>query len=136
MTSGLRKMHKTMWIMLIVIVPILIFLSIKSIQQPVLTDSDVSLTAKLSGERAIIDNEYFFMSIDEEEDSNTLKLILKKPLKSASSIVYEENINRQNRTFLGVLDKKGIYTFELNKLTESITIYDEIKKNDIINIKL
>ncbi|WP_109302672.1 hypothetical protein [Aquimarina sp. AU474] len=136
MTSGLRKMHKIIWIMLIVIVPVLIFLSIQSIKQPLLTDSDVLLTSEESGKRAVIDNEHLSISIDEQGSSNTLQLILKKPLKSASSIVYAVSSNQQKRSLLGVLDTKGIYTFELNKLTESITIYDEIKKSDIINIKL
>ncbi|WP_024771797.1 hypothetical protein [Aquimarina macrocephali] len=135
MTSGIRKMHKIIWILLIIIMPVLIILSIKSIKEPLLTDGDVSLTPTLSGQRIIIEDDIFFISIKEQSSFNSLQIILKRPIKSASSLIYGIS-NHKKDTYLGTINKKGVYTFEIDKKIRSIRIYDEIKKNDIINIEL
>ncbi|WP_106793291.1 hypothetical protein [Aquimarina sp. Aq78] len=135
MTSGLRKMHKIVWILLIIVMPVLIFLSIKSIKEPLLTDGDVSLTPIRSGQRIVLDDDSFFIGIKEQNSLNALQIILKRPLQSASSLIYGIS-NHKKDTYLGTLDKKGVYTFEIDKKIRSIRIYDEIKKNDIINIEL
>ncbi|WP_025667164.1 superantigen-like protein SSL4 [Aquimarina megaterium] len=136
MTSGLRKTHKIIWIVLIIIMPVLIVLSIKSIKEPLLTDGDLSLTPILSGQRIVLDDDSFFIGIKEQNSLNALQIILKKPLKSASSLVYGVLPSKKKDTYLGVLDKKGVYMFEIDKQIRSIRIYDEIKKSDIVNIEL
>jgi len=135
MTSGLRKTHKIIWLLLIIAIPILLILSVNSIKEPLLTDSDIS-TSETIGQRTVLENENFLISIKEQETSNALQIILKKPLKSASSIVYGVTPNNEDGAYLGILDKKGIYTFDVDKSTKSIRVYDEIKKNNIINIAL
>ncbi|MBG6130069.1 phage terminase large subunit-like protein [Aquimarina sp. EL_43] len=136
MTSGLRKTHKIIWIVLIIIMPVLIVLSIKSIKEPLLTDDDLSLTPILSGQRIVLDDDSFFIGVKEQNSLNALQIILKKPLKSASSLVYGVLPSEKKDTYLGVLDKKGVYMFEIDKQIRSIRIYDEIKKSDIVNIEL
>ncbi|WP_299247066.1 hypothetical protein [uncultured Aquimarina sp.] len=136
MTSGLRKTHKIIWIILLITVPVLIMFSIHSIKEPLLTDNDVLLSEKISGQRSVLENDTFYISIKEQNSSNALQVILKKPLKTASSIVYSLTPSNGNGTYLGTLSKKGIYQFEVDKSTRSIRIYDEIKKNNIINITL
>lgn len=136
MTSGLRKTHKIIWIVLIIIMPVLIVLSIKSIKEPLLTDGDLSLTPILSGQRIVLDDDSFFIGVKEQNSLNALQIILKKPLKSASSLVYGVLPSEKKDTYLGVLDKKGVYMFEIDKQIRSIRIYDEIKKSDIVNIEL
>ncbi|WP_298309786.1 hypothetical protein [uncultured Aquimarina sp.] len=135
MTSGLRKTHKMIWLLLIIAIPILLVLSVNSIKEPLLTDSDIS-TSETTGQHTVLENENFLISIKEQATSNALQIILKKPLKSASSIVYGVTQNNEDGAYLGVLDKKGIYTFDVDKSTKSIRVYDEIKKNNIINIVL
>ncbi|WP_298544564.1 hypothetical protein [uncultured Aquimarina sp.] len=136
MTSGLRKAHKITWILLLIAVPVLIMFSIHSIKEPLLTDNDVLLSEKISGQRTVLENDTFYISIKEQNSSNALQIILKKPLKTASSIVYSLTPSNGDGTYLGTLSKKGIYQFEVDKSTRSIRIYDEIKKNNIINITL
>lgn len=116
--------------------PVLIVLSIKSIKEPLLTDDDLSLTPILSGQRIVLDDDSFFIGVKEQNSLNALQIILKKPLKSASSLVYGVLPSEKKDTYLGVLDKKGVYMFEIDKQIRSIRIYDEIKKSDIVNIEL
>lgn len=136
MTSGLRTAHKIIWILSIIIIPVLIFLSIQSIKEPFLTDSDTITTSKLSGELMVLENESFLIRIKKQKTHNTLRIILKKPLRSASSIVYGTKSDREGGIYIGTLENKGIYTFEVDKSTKGIRIYDAIKKNDILNIEL
>lgn len=136
MTSGLRKTHKIIWILLLIIIPVLIMFSIHSIKEPLLTDGDVLISEEVSGQRTILENDSFYISIKEQNSSNALQVILKKPLKTASSIVYGVTSSNGDGKYLGTLSKKGIYKFEVDKSIKSILIYDDIKKNNIINIAL
>ncbi|WP_299443666.1 hypothetical protein [uncultured Aquimarina sp.] len=136
MTSGLRKTHKIIWILLLIAVPVLLMFSIHSIKEPLLTDSDVLISEKVSGQRTVLENDTFYISIKEQNSSNALQVILKKPLKTASSILYGITPSNGDGNYLGTLSKKGIYQFEVDKSTKSIRIYDDIKKNNIINIAL
>ncbi|MDH7447762.1 hypothetical protein [Aquimarina sp. 2201CG14-23] len=135
MTSGLRKTHKIIWLLLIIVIPILLVLSVNSIKESLLIDGDVTVS-ETSGQRTVLDDESFLIGIKELETSNTLQLILKKPLKSASSLVYGVTPSNTDGKYLGTLDKKGVYTFKIDKSIKSIRVYDEIKKNNIVNIEL
>jgi hypothetical protein len=136
MTSGLRKAHKIIWIVLGLLGAVLIVLSINSVKQPFLTDSDASIATTTEGVHTIEDNAQFYMSIEEQANSNTLQIVLKRPLKSASTIVYTLTSDLKKGTFLGTIDKKGLYAFDIDKSIKKIQLYDGIKNNEIRNIDL
>lgn len=136
MTSGLRKAHSIIWICLIVIIPILLVLSVKSIREPLITDNDVTIKSTSNGEQTILENSQFLIGVKELNSVKHIRIILKKPLKSASSMVYGTLNNGTTDQFLGVIDKKGVYQFKADTSIKTIRIYDEIKKNNIIKLEL
>ncbi|AXT19122.1 hypothetical protein D7030_14140 [Flavobacteriaceae bacterium AU392] len=137
MTSDLRKVHKIIWIILIIAIPVLIVFSIKSIKEPLFTDSDLKIVSKNNVQNTILDNDSFHISVQGKNTSlNMLNIVVKKPLKSASSIVYGTSSDSGKEIYLGVIDKKGIYTFDIDRSIKGLRIYDDIKKIDISNLKL
>ncbi|MEP0263037.1 hypothetical protein [Dokdonia sp.] len=136
MTSGLRKAHKIIWIVLGLLGAVLIVLSINSVKQPFLTDSDASIATITEGVHTIEDNTQFYMSIEEQANSNKLQIVLKTPLKSASTVVYTLTPDHKKGAFLGTIDKKGLYAFDIDKSIKKIQLYDGIKNNEIRNIDL
>lgn len=137
MTSDLRKAHKIIWIILIIAIPVLIVFSIKSIKEPLFTDSDLKIVSKDNVQNTILDNDSFHISVQGKNTPlNMLNIVVKKPLKSASSIVYGTSSNSEKEIYLGIIDKKGIYTFDIDKSIKELRIYDDIKKIDISNLKL
>lgn len=130
MTTPLRKTHKVLWILLAIIMPILIVFSIGSIKNVLLTDNDVIVNST-SGE-TLLENQQFTVSVHKTNRIQTLHIVLKTPLKNASSLVY----STPKDVLIGTLTKKGIYAFELPLGSNGIRIYDEIKETDILNIAL
>ena len=133
MTRGLRITHRYIWLMLLISVPVLIVFAIKGIEEPIFIDADVNISPKISKIIAL-DDDRFFIGIDKRDSINSLEIIIKKPLKNSSATVYG-NYDK-DKTYIGKIDKKGMYKFELSNRFESITIYDGIKKVEILNQKL
>ncbi|MDY8134551.1 hypothetical protein [Aquimarina sp. 2201CG5-10] len=136
MTSGLRNTHKIIWILLIIAVPILIILSVQSIKEPLFSDNDELFISETSNQRTILEDQNFLIHIKEQNTGNVLHIILKKPLKSASSLVYGITTDTQKEVYIGTLNNTGQYSFDIDKLIKKVKIYDEIKQNDILNIEL
>ncbi len=130
MITSLRKTHKILWMLLAIVMPLLIVLSIGSIKKVLLTDSDVIVNST-SG-NTLLENQQFTISIHKTNNTLILHVVLKKPLKNASSLVY----STPNDILIGTITKKGIYDFELPSGSNGIRIYDEIKEIDILNIAL
>jgi hypothetical protein len=136
MTSGLRKAHKIIWIVLTVVGVVLIVFSIKSVKQQLHTDGDIAITTASDAVHTIENNPQLYVSIEELANSNTLQIAIKKPLKSASTVVYALTPENNQGAFLGSIDKKGLYTFDIDKSIKKIQLYDGIKNNEIRNIDL
>ena len=136
MTSGLRKAHKIIWIVLVLIVPVLIVFSVTGIKEPLLTDSDLVLSNYETANQSILEDEHFSISLKVEKTVNKLQIILKRPLKSASAVVFGISSKANKEEYLGTIDRKGVYTFNLRKATKGIRIYDGLKEIEILNIKL
>ena len=62
---------------------------------------------------------------------NYLEIILKSTLKSASSVVYEVDVDGKKTNILGQLTTAGLYKFNINKTPKGILVYDELKKASI-----
>ncbi len=134
MTSELRKIHKIIWLMLIVVVPILIFLSVLGIEKSLLTDGDLSTEISIQNQHIILENDELTIGLEKQNSAYKLRVILKRPLKSPAPIIYGTSSTNTD-IYLGVLDKKGIYTFNVERSLTGIKIYDGLKKEDIIKIE-
>ncbi|SHJ37330.1 hypothetical protein [Aquimarina spongiae] len=132
MTSGQRKAHKLIWMFLVIAIPVFVIFALKSIKEPFITDSDLSSREEITG-KLILDDAQFQIQL---LDKSNIQIILKRPLKSASSSVYGISSNNESEIFLGVLDKKGIYQFQINPNCKSIKIQDDIKHINLFNIEL
>ena len=136
MTSGLRKVHKFMWLFLGALGIVLIVASIKSVKQSFPLDNDLSAIEPVEGFHTIQDNADWLIHIKEATPKNTLEIIVKRPLKSASTGVYAATSDQERGSFLGSMDKKGLYTFEVDKTVTNIQLFDAIKNTTIQNIAL
>lgn len=135
MTSHLRKAHKIIWMLLLVTVPVVMVFAVLETKKPAINDGDLVLSEASLGPLSI-DNENFSVSVQKEGAVEHLQLILKRPLKNPSAVIYGISSEENKEYFIGEIDKKGFYNFELNKSTKKVRIYDAIKKEDIINIEL
>lgn len=128
MNSGLRKAHTYIWLLLVVIIPIVIFFSIKNLAL-YSSESDAVSQIKDSNKKHLtsFENELIKASVYE----NSIELILKSTLKNPSSIVYEMNEEGTKSNSIGQMTSAGIYNFTIHKLPKGIIIYDAIKNVEI-----
>ena len=136
MTFNLRKTHKIVWMLLVILVPVLIVFSILEIKEPLLTDADLVVTKSLAPQKMVFEDVNFRVGVATGEGEDTLQIILKRPLKSASAVVFGITSKGNKQEYLGTIDKKGVYTFRIKKSLKNIKIHDGLKGEDIINIKL
>jgi hypothetical protein len=133
MTSGLRKAHKYIWLLLIIIVPVMMFYSIKDLD---LFSSGNNTISELSGSKKInlktSENDMIKASIFESQ----VEIILKMTLKNSSSVVYEMDEKGNKSAVIGQLTAAGIYHFTINNLPKGIIIYDAIKQVEITKFSL
>ena len=136
MTSGLRKAHKFMWLFLGALGMVLIVASIKSVKQSLPLDKNISAVEPVEGFHIVQDNADWLIQIKEATPKNKVDIIVKRPLKSASTGVYTTSSNQEREAFLGSMDKKGVYSFEVDKTVTNIQLFDAIKNTTIQNIEL
>lgn len=136
MTSGLRKAHKVIWMVLGILGVVLIIASINSVKEPLGIDSDTSISSTKENVRTIEDDAQLSVNVEELASINKLHIVIKKPLKSAATGVYVLTNDQERGAFLGSIDKKGLYMFTIEKTAKKIQLYDGIKKSVIRNIDL
>ncbi len=133
MTSELRKAHKYIWLLLIIIVPVIMFFSIKDLD---LFSSGTNTASQLSGSKKVtlksFENDIVKIAVFEGH----IEIILKTTLKNSSSVVYEMNEKGNKSNVIGQLTTAGIYNFNINNLPKGIIIYDEIKLVEITKFSL
>ncbi len=131
MTSGQRKAHKYIWLLLIIIVPILIIFSIKDLDA-FASKNNISNEFKVSKDAVLkaAENELIKVSLS----SNSIEIILKSTLKNASSIVYESDSEGNKKEIIGQLTTSGIYNFKIENQPKGIVLYDELKENVITKL--
>ena len=134
MTSGLRKAHKYIWIVLAILIPIIIGFSVKdlsifSAEEHLEIISTVnSKTILKTGE-----NELLKVSVFEKDSMTSVEIILKTPLKHPSLGVFLAKNNERGH-FIGQLNAVGIYNFEVTTIPKGIIVYDDIKETTITKI--
>jgi len=128
MTSGLRKAHKYIWLLLIIVVPVIMYFSVKNLD---VFSSVNNASSQLIGSKKVslksYENEIVRTSVFESH----VEIILKSTLKNSSSIVYEMDKKGNKSNVIGQLTTAGIYNFDINNLPKGIIIYDDLKQVEI-----
>lgn len=130
MNSGLRKAHKYIWLLLIVIVPVIVFFFVKNLDVFASENSVSSFTTSKKTSIKSFENEIIKVSFHD----NTMEIILKSSLKNSSSIVYTVDEKGDKEDVIGQLTTAGIYNFNVNALPKGIIIYDALKAIEITKL--
>ncbi len=128
MTSGLRKAHKYIWLLLAIIIPVVLIFAIK--------DLNITLSKKNKNSHAVISKENVLKVFENDILKSSLfeshiEIILKTTLKNPSSIVYEMDEKGNKSNVIGQLTTAGIYKFDINNIPKGIIISDDLKNIDI-----
>ena len=128
MTSGLRKAHKYIWLLIAIVIPIGMIFAIKDLD---FYSSERHNISELEGSKEVSLNSFENDIVKVSVYESHIELILKLTLKNSSSIVYEMNTKGNKSNVLGQLTTAGIYKFKINKLPKGIIISDDLKNVDI-----
>ena len=132
MTSGLRKAHKYIWLVLVISVPILMFFSVKDLAIFSLEKQTANIIIDTSKKNAIASTENAIIKAYLYESQ--LDIILKTTLKNSSSIVYEMDDSGNKSNSIGQLTTAGNYKFNIKNLPKGIIIYDALKAIEITKL--
>ena len=136
MTSGLRKAHKYIWLLIAIGIPILIVFSIKDLD--IFSTKNLSLSeieATKSNIIKVAENDLIKVSLIKKDSTNSIEVILKSTLKSPSSLVYELLKNNEKGVLIGQLTTVGIYYFDAKESLKGIVIYDTLKEKLISKLE-
>lgn len=125
MNSGLRKAHKYSWLLLVLIIPLIMYFSIKDL---IILDPTKKTDINHNFTKSIPEREFENDLIKVAFYPKNIEIILKTTLKNASSTIYTIDDNLKKQKLIGQLTTAGIYTFELNDIPKNIMIYDDIKE--------
>ncbi len=128
MTSGLRKTHLLIWLVLAMLLPVLLFFAVKNLavfQSNSAHNSPVEISE--GNVLKVQENDMVKASLFK----NHIELILKSALQNPSSVVYAMDEKGNKLNVIGQLTAAGIYSFDINKLPKGIIITDTIKNEDI-----
>ena len=128
MTSGQRKVHKIIWLLLAIIIPLIMIFAVKDLN--ILSSKNNQQFQKTNSKEKIL-NAYENELIKATVYENYVEIILKSTLKSASSVVYEMDFEGKKTNIIGQLTTAGLYKFNINKKPKGILIFDELKKVSI-----
>lgn len=130
MTSGQRKVHKFAWISIGIVIPVLIFFSIRNLdfQEPQHSSAVIETTSEAAIKS--VENEFLKLNLY----SNSIEVIVKTSLKTPSAVVYTINENEIKERTLGQVSTVGIYRFNTNERAKGIIIFDGIKKTEITKL--
>jgi len=136
MTSGQRKAHKYIWLLIAIGIPALIVFSIKDLDVfSSKSDSISKVEATKSNVIKIAENELIKASLIKMDSTYSIEVILKSTLKNPSSLVYELYKNDEKGELIGQLTTVGIYNFELKQSLKGIIIYDALKETLISKLE-
>jgi len=136
MTSGLRKAHKYIWLLIAIGIPVFIVFSIKDLD--VFSSKSISLSeieATKSNVIKVIENDLIKASLIKEDSTNYIEVILKSTLKNPSSLVYKLDQNDEKGELIGQLTTIGVYKFELEQSLKGIVVYDALKETLISKLE-
>nr|WP_321246149.1 hypothetical protein [uncultured Psychroserpens sp.] len=128
MTSGQRKAHKYIWLLLAIVIPVVMVFAIKDLN---IFSSENSTSSTFEGSKKdslkSFENDIIKASLFESH----IEIILKSTLKNTSAVVYEMDKKGNKTIIIGQLTTAGIYNFNINNLPKGIIIYDDLKHVEI-----
>ena len=130
MTSGQQSAHKFIWIAMVIVLPLLIFSSIRHLNFDVQTTT-MSEESEMGNNTLVVEQDWIRTAVVNNNDETTLQIRLKTPLKHPSALVYTLNKWGQKDQLLGQLQGIGDYEFRLDTPFEGILLYDAIKEEEI-----
>ncbi len=134
MTSGQRKAHKYIWLLLLICIPIGIYFSVKDLsfssEKTLASETEITKKDILK----TVQNEV--IKITTYKKVNSIEIILKTPLKNATSVAYLLNKDFTKGKFIGQLATVGVYNFNIDKEENiiGIAIYDALKETLITKL--
>lgn len=131
MTSGQRKAHKVLWLLLVIIIPTIIVFAVKDLDifNPVENEfADIESSKKKVLKSS--ENELIKVSLYE----NSIEIILKSALKNSSSVVYGLDDNEKKGQLIGQISNVGIYSFKTSKQLKGIVVFDVLKETEITKL--
>jgi len=131
MNYGLRKAHKYIWLILVIIIPIVILFSIMDLG---VFSSENDGVSQIDSSKMInigyVENDLISASFSE----NKIKIILKTTLKNSSSVVYAIDAKGNKSDIIGQLTTAGIYTFNSISKPKGIIISVDLKNVQITKL--
>ncbi|WP_422105955.1 hypothetical protein [Winogradskyella sp.] len=131
MTSGQRKAHKFIWLVLAVAIPIFMFITIKNLDFNRSDDNDITAVKTLN-EKFIKTAENDLIKVNVYK--KYIEVILKSPLKHASSVVYATSNQGKKGQALGQLTTVGIYKFNITDVPTGLLVYNPLKELEITKL--
>ena len=128
MTSGQRKAHQYIWLLLAIAIPLVMIFAVKDFA---VFSSKVTIEATVAGSKKASLKSFENDIVKTAVFESYIEIILKATLKNASSVVYEMDEKGNKTKVIGQLTTAGIYEFNINNLPKGIIIYDDLKKVEI-----
>ena len=113
MIGSQRKVHRLIWLVMAVILPVLLFFATKDLE---------------FGSKPYQDQEQLEVKLTKNK---TVLIELKKPFPNASSVIYEVDSNGNLGKLLGQFQGMGTYEFELSDTASGIAVVDKLKNTNI-----
>jgi hypothetical protein len=136
MTSGQRKAHIYIWLLIAIGIPVLIVFSINDLDVfSSKSASSIEIATTKNNVIKVAENELIKASLIKMDSTNSIEVILKSTLKNPSSLVYELNKNNEKGELIGQLTTVGIYNFDTKESLKGIVIYDALKEKLISKIE-
>ncbi len=129
MDAQLRKRHKYIWLVLVVMLPVLLGFVIKDLN----FSSQKTITKQLANGSILkeIKTDNVHAVLRKQDSGYLLEVNLIKPLQSASNLLQGVADTSKEVFVIGQLEGMGLYRFDLDQDIQGIMIYDALKKQEI-----
>ncbi|MGV6830779.1 MAG: hypothetical protein ACWA5P_04330 [bacterium] len=126
-----RKWHGLIWIIIILVVPTIMYLSIKDISYNDNGIKNQEITASSESNLPFKENDLIKVIVRDD----SIDIIIKRPLKNASTLMYSMDSDGKKR-LLGQIGEANFYNFKTNNTPKVIVLFDTIKNIEITKLIL
>jgi hypothetical protein len=134
---NLIKMHRIIWLSIAIIVPVLLFLSIRNLN---FQNTDAQTLDSPQSEHGKVlkskENKFLIASIVQIQDNQMqLDVRVKKPLEYPTLIIYTLGESGDRNKLIGQIGSKGKYRFTIGDNINGILLYDALKKITVTKLE-
>jgi len=128
-----RRVHWITWILIALLLPATVMFAVMSRHLPAHSGIDTQIGEQAKGEVVHeVDSDVLKVNIRAVDGvASQLEVVLKKPLKAASTLIYDEK-----NQLLGSLGKRGVYRFSIERQPQVLKLKDGLKQGDLLQIEL